>query len=77
MDADEVGRGNQKQDMLPEAWTRGLPRKYTKEQRQVPGCMNCWTDNWDCIGPMFKFAQTARQVMYTTNAIESLNSGFR
>ena len=26
---------------------------------------------------MFKFAQTARQVMYTTNAIESLNSGFR
>ena len=36
-----------------------------------------WTDNWDCIGPMFKFAQTARQVMYTTNAIESLNSGFR
>ena len=36
-----------------------------------------WTDNWDCIGPMFKFAQTARQVMYTTNAIESLNSGLR
>jgi hypothetical protein len=26
---------------------------------------------------MFKFYQTARKVMYTTNAIESLNSGFR
>ena len=26
---------------------------------------------------MFKFSQTARKVMYTTNAIESLNSGFR
>ena len=36
-----------------------------------------WTDNWDCISPMFKFSQTARRVMYTTNAIESLNSGFR
>ena len=59
MNADEVGRGNQKQDMLPEAWTRGLPMKYTKEQRQVPGCMNRWRDNWDCISPMFKFSQTA------------------
>ena len=26
---------------------------------------------------MFKFVQTARRVMYTTNAIKSLNSGFR
>ena len=26
---------------------------------------------------MFKFSQTARKVRYTTNAIESLNSGFR
>lgn len=39
--------------------------------------MNRWTDNWDCISPMFKFSQSARRVMYTTNAIESLNSGFR
>ena len=44
---------------------------------RYPGCMNRWTDNWDCISPMFKFSQTARRVMYTTNAIESLNSGFR
>ena len=21
-----------------------------------------WTDNWDCINPMFKFSQTARKV---------------
>ena len=39
--------------------------------------MNRWTDNWDCVSPIFKFSQTARKVMYTTNAIESLNSGFR
>lgn len=41
------------------------------------GCMNRWSDNWDCISPMFKFSETARKVMYTTNAIVSLNSGFR
>ena len=29
------------------------------------------------LGAVFKFSQTARKVMYTTNAIESLNSGFR
>ena len=41
------------------------------------GGMNRWSDNWDCISPMFKFSQPARKVMHTTNAIESLNSGFR
>ena len=44
---------------------------------RYPGCMNRWTDNWDCISPMFKFSQTAGKVMYTTNAIEKVNSGFR
>ena len=46
-------------------------------EAKYPGGMNRWSDNWDCISPMFKFSQTARKVMYTTNAIESLNSGFR
>ena len=41
------------------------------------GCMNRWSDNWDCISLMFKFSKTARKVMYTANAIESPNSGFR
>ena len=45
--------------------------------RKYPGVMNRWEDNWDVISPMFKFSETARKVLYTTNAIESLNSGFR
>ena len=28
-------------------------------EARYPGCMNRWTDNWDCISPMFKFSQTA------------------
>ncbi|MGI6174337.1 MAG: IS256 family transposase [Christensenellales bacterium] len=45
--------------------------------RKYPGVMNRWEDNWDVISPMFKFSEGARKVLYTTNAIESLNSGFR
>ena len=41
------------------------------------GCMNRCADNWDCVSPMFKFSKTVRTVIYTTNAIESLNSGYR
>ena len=29
------------------------------------------------ISPMFKFSAAVRKVIYTTNAIESLNSGYR
>jgi transposase-like protein len=48
-----------------------------KWEAKYPGCMNRWYDNWGSISPMFKFSQAARQIMYTTNAIESVNSGFR
>ena len=33
--------------------------------------------NWDVISPIFKFSADVRKVIYTTNAIESLNSGYR
>lgn len=46
-------------------------------QKKYPGCMNRWADQWDCISPMFKFSREVRKVIYTTNAIESLNSGYR
>jgi len=29
------------------------------------------------ISPMFEFSQAVRKVIYTTNTIESLNSGYR
>ena len=31
----------------------------------------------DVISPIFKFSSDVRKVIYTTNAIESLNSGYR
>jgi transposase-like protein len=46
-------------------------------EKKYPGCMRRWADNWDVISPMFKFSAVVRNVIYTTNAIESLNSGYR
>lgn len=39
--------------------------------------MKRWYDNWDAITPIFKFSPDVRKVIYTTNAIESLNSTYR
>ncbi len=39
--------------------------------------MKRWYDNWDVISPIFKFSSQVRKVIYTTNAIESLNSTYR
>ena len=39
--------------------------------------MKRWHDNWDVISPIFKFSTEVRKVIYTTNAIESLNSSYR
>ena len=39
--------------------------------------MKSWSANWDVISPIFKFSAEVRKVIYTTNAIESLNSTYR
>lgn len=38
-----------------------------------PNSMKCWMDNQDAISPIFKFFTTVKEVIYTINAIESLN----
>ena len=48
-----------------------------KWQNQYPNAMKSWHDNWDVITPIFKFSADVRKVIYTTNAIESLNSAYR
>ena len=42
-----------------------------------PNAMKSWYKNWDVISPIFKLSADVRKVIYTTNAIESLNSGYR
>ena len=48
-----------------------------KWDKVYPGAMKRWVDNWDVICPIFKFSMKVRRALYTTNAIESLNSQYR
>lgn len=48
-----------------------------KWQSHYPNAMKSWSTNWDAICPIFKFSADVRKVIYTTNAIESLNSSYR
>ncbi len=61
---EEIGHANM------EAVTEKWKDKY-------PSAMKSWNVNWDCISPIFKFSADVRKVIYTTNAIESLNSCYR
>ena len=51
-----------------------LERVTEKWTPKYPNSMKRWKDNWDAVSPIFKFSTTVRKVIYTTNAIESLNS---
>ncbi len=53
-------------DEVTAAWSEKYPR-----------AMKRWYDNWDAISPIFKFSTDVRTIIYTTNAIESLNSTYR
>ncbi|MDY4949110.1 MAG: IS256 family transposase [Clostridium cadaveris] len=48
-----------------------------KWQGHYPNAMKSWSTNWDVISPIFKFSADVRKVIYTTNAIESLNITYR
>lgn len=48
-----------------------------KWSEKYPNSMKSWKQNWDAISPIFKFSVAVRKVIYTTNAIESLNATYR
>lgn len=47
-----------------------------KWSEKYPNAMKSWRQNWDAISPIFKFSTEVRKVIYTTNAIESLNATY-
>lgn len=56
---------------------QALGRVCAKWTEKYPNSMKRWYDNWDAVTPIFKFSPDVRKVIYTTNAIESLNSTYR
>lgn len=64
--APDSARAEEIRDEVMEKWSG----KY-------PSAMKSWVTNWDAITPIFKFSPEVRALIYTTNAIESLNSTYR
>lgn len=56
---------------------KALDKVTEKWEEKYPRAMKRWYDNWDAICPIFKFSSEVRNVIYTTNAIESLNAIYR
>jgi putative transposase len=54
-----------------------LERVTEKWTPKYSNSMKRWKDNWDSISPIFKFSADVRKVIYTINAIESLDSTYR
>lgn len=54
-----------------------LEKVTEKWSPKYPNAMKRWSDNWDAVSPIFKFSSEVRKVIYTTNAIESLNATYR
>ena len=54
-----------------------LERVSDKWSAKYPNSMKSWYKNWDAITPIFKFSTETRKIIYTTNAIESLNAAYR
>lgn len=54
-----------------------LDKVNGKWKEKYPNSMSSWYQNWDILTPIFKFSLEVRKVIYTTNAIESLNSTYK
>lgn len=48
-----------------------------KYDDRFPAIGKSWEANWDQVIPFFDYPEDIRKVIYTTNAVESLNSSFR
>ena len=54
-----------------------LQKVKDKWKTKYPNALKSWEENWDAICPFFSYSEHLRKIMYTTNAIESLNRSYR
>ena len=50
---------------------------FCKEWEQYPGAVDVWKKNFAHVEQLYDYGSAVRKVMYTTNAIEAINSSFR
>lgn len=51
--------------------------RFCQVWRKYPGAVAVWQRNFSHIEQLFDYPSAVRKIMYTTNAIEAVNSGFR
>ena len=51
--------------------------RFKQAWSAYPGAVDVWVRNWQHVAQLFNYGSAVRKVMYTTNAIESVNSSFR
>ena len=50
---------------------------FCKEWEKYPGAVDVWTRNHAHVEQLYDYGSAVRKIMYTTNAIEAINSSFR
>jgi len=65
------------QSITEEEALLALEQFETKWNAKFPGIGRSWRNHWDNISTLFLYPEAIRKAIYTTNAIESLNSVIR
>lgn len=50
---------------------------FQNEWKQYPGAVDVWKRNFVHVEQLYNYGSAVRKIMYTTNAIESVNSSLR
>ena len=51
--------------------------RFKQVWSQYSGAVDVWVRNWSHVEQLFHYGSAVRKVMYTTNAVESINSSLR
>ena len=51
--------------------------RFKQAWSQYPGAVDVWVRNWQHVAQLFGYGSAVRKILYTTNAVESVNSSFR
>lgn len=51
--------------------------KFKQTWSNYPGAVSVWERNFAHVEQLYQYGSSVRKLMYTTNAIESINSSFR
>lgn len=57
--------------------TRVAFESFQNNWKQYPAAVDVWVRNFQHVEQLYDYGSAVRKVMYTTNAIESVNSSFR